>query len=97
MLNRLHSTYADRGFEVVAISDFEESAELVREFVDEYDVEYVNLLGAEEMGDKYVVMGLPMAYLIDREGRIVESYFGPKPPKALEEKIQELLVEGDVS
>lgn len=91
MLNRLHTTYADQGFEVVAISDFEESADLVRDFVKEYEVEYTNLLGAEEMGDKYVVMGLPMAYLIDAEGRVVESYFGPKPPKALEEKIQDLL------
>jgi hypothetical protein len=77
--------------EIVAISDFDESPELVRKFVEDHEVEYLNLLGAEEMGDKYIVIGLPMAYLLDRDGRVVESYFGPKPPKALEEKIRELL------
>ena len=38
-----------------------------------------------------MVLGLPTAYLIDREGRIVKTFFGPKPRKVLEAKIRELL------
>ena len=37
------------------------------------------------------MLGLPAAYLVDGEGRVVESFFGPKPRRVLVEKIESLL------
>jgi thiol-disulfide isomerase/thioredoxin len=89
MLNELHETYADSGLRILAIST--ESAELIREFVEEHEVSYTNLVGTEEISEEYGVLGLPTAYLVDAEGTIVKFYFGPKPRRELEGRIRELL------
>jgi len=92
MLNELQATYGDRGFRVLGISD--EEAGLIRDFVKENGVEYTNLVGTEEVTEAYGVLGLPAAYLLDREGRVVDSFLGPKPKKVLIEKIETLLEAG---
>jgi peroxiredoxin len=90
MLNDLDRLYRESGLEIVAISD--ESAEIVRDFVEEHGVTYTNLVGTEDVAADYGVLGLPMAFLLDREGRVVGSpIFGPKARKNLEPKIRELL------
>ena len=89
MLNELHGEYSDKGLQILAISD--EGADLIQEFVDEYGVTYTNLVGTPEIFDEYGALGLPTAYLVDGDGRIVEFFFGPKPRKQLEEKIRGLL------
>ena len=89
MLNELQESYGDRGFQVVAIS--EEEADVIRDFVDEFGVEYLNLVGTEEVSEAYGVLGLPAAYLLDGEGRVIKSFIGPKPRRVLVEKIESLL------
>jgi peroxiredoxin len=89
MLQELHAKYRDQGFEILAIS--EEEAEILAEFVDEHDIGYPNLVGTAGVAQSYRVLGLPSAFLVDGEGRIVERWQGPKPAKVLEEKIRGLL------
>jgi peroxiredoxin len=89
MLNDLHDAYASAGLEIFAISD--EGDDVIREFVKDYEIRYTNLLGTVEVSEEYGVLGLPTAYLVDSEGRIVESFVGPKPRKVLTEKILALL------
>jgi peroxiredoxin len=89
MLKELHETYRDRGLQILAISD--ESAEVVQAFVEENEVPYPNLIDPGEVSTEYRVLGLPTAYLLDGDGRIVEFFAGPKPRKVLEGKIRELL------
>jgi len=90
MFKELYSTYAPRGFTIVAIAA--EDAELVREYVKSNGIEYPNLVDTDEVvSDLYEVPALPSAFLVDREGRIVEEFVGPKPRKVLEKKILELL------
>ncbi|HXV75213.1 MAG TPA: TlpA disulfide reductase family protein [Candidatus Polarisedimenticolaceae bacterium] len=89
MLNELHRTYQDAGLTILAISD--ESTDVVREFAEEIGMDYTNLIDPGEVSQAYRVLGLPTAFLIDQEGRIVQSYMGPKPRKMLEQKIRELL------
>ena len=91
MLNELHAIYGAEGLEILAISDVDEGADIVQPFVDEHGVEYRNLIGSAEVSSEYKVYGLPTAFLVDREGKIVKTFFGPKPRKPLEKLIRELL------
>jgi peroxiredoxin len=89
LLNELHADFAARGLEILAISD--ETAEVLREFAAEHEVRYTNLVGTVDVAESFGVLGLPTAYLLDSEGRIVESFLGPKPRRALTQKIEQLL------
>jgi len=89
MLKELHDKYGDQGLEILAIA--EEDASVLREFVDEHDIDYTNLVGTEAVATSYRVLGLPSAFLVDGDGRIVETFQGPKPARVLEEKIRNLL------
>ena len=90
MFKELYATYASRGFTIVAIAA--EGADAVREFVESNGIEYPNLVDPDELvSDLYEVPALPSAYLVDREGRIVEEFVGPKPRRILEKMIVELL------
>ena len=91
MLNDLQADYGDRGLLILAITD--EETGLVRDFMQEYGVEYLNLIGTEEIAEAYGVLGLPAAYLVDAEGRLVKSFLGPKPRRVLVEQIEALLDE----
>ena len=89
MLNELHAEYREQGLTILAISD--EDAETVAPFAAEHEVSYTSLVGGDETFAEYGALGLPTAYLVDGEGRIIETYFGPKPRRVLENKIRELL------
>ena len=90
MFKEFQETYGDRGFRIVAVSD--EDAEDVAAFVEENGITYLNLIDPDQMmEDLYDIPGLPTAYLIDSEGRIVDSFFGEKPKSILQKRIEELL------
>jgi thiol-disulfide isomerase/thioredoxin len=91
MLNELQASYGDRGFQVLAISDPDEEVGVIRKFVEQHGVEYLNLVGTEEVNEAYHVLGLPAAYLVDGEGRVIASFIGPKPRRVLVKKIEALL------
>jgi len=91
MLNELHEKYRADGLLIVAVSDVNEGAEVVKPFVDHHGVRFANLVGSEQIVTDYEVHSLPTAFLIDRDGRIVETFFGPKPRRILEKRIRELL------
>lgn len=89
MFKELHEAYHARGLTILAVSD--ESLSVVREFIEGEGIPYANLIDSGEVSERYGVLALPSAYLIDRDGQIVQSFTGPKPRKALESKIVELL------
>jgi thiol-disulfide isomerase/thioredoxin len=89
MLKELHEGYSDNGLTILAISD--EDADIVRPFAEKHEIGYTNLVGGEEIFMKYRALGLPTAYLVDGQGKIVETFFGPKPRSVLEKRIRELL------
>jgi len=91
MFKELHERYGDEGFTLLAIS-MDDGSGVVREFVDEYQIPYLNVMGNDDVADAFGgVFGLPTAFLLDGEGRIVDRFMGPKPRKVLEDKIRELL------
>jgi thiol-disulfide isomerase/thioredoxin len=89
MLKELHEEYADAGLTILAISD--EEADIVAPFAEEHGITYTNLVDGFEVFSEYGALGLPTAYLVDADGKIVEEYFGPKPREVLERRIRELL------
>ena len=89
MLKELHAGYEAEGLTILAISD--EDADVVRPFAEKHAIGYTNLVDGVKIFEQYGALGLPTAYLVDADGRIVETYFGPKPRAVLEKRIRELL------
>jgi thiol-disulfide isomerase/thioredoxin len=97
MFKDLHAQYGPRGFALLAISldEDEEGREAVRTFVREHGIPYANLIADDEVEKAFgPIVGVPMAFLVDREGRIVETWVGAKPREVLERRIQDLLGAG---
>ena len=88
----LHARYGSKGLTLIGIAMDDEGATVVGPFVQENGMPYVNLLGNEEVATAWgPLRGLPTKFLLDKQGRIVDTFFGPVPPKILEKKIQALL------
>lgn len=92
VFNELQATYAGKGFTLLAISMDDGGAKVVKPFADENKIVYPVLLGADETAEAFGgIGGLPTTFLLDREGKIVESYFGAVPKRILVAKVEELL------
>jgi len=84
-LQRLHEDLGDEGLSVVAVSVdnaalvMGDPGEAVRAFVKEHGITFAVLLDPEtRIESAYPVAGLPITFVIDREGRIRESVLGPR-------------------
>jgi cytochrome c biogenesis protein CcmG, thiol:disulfide interchange protein DsbE len=71
--------YKDRDFVVLGISMDDEGADLRTELLDfskQFHINYPVLMGSEAVEREYKVWSIPRSFLIDKEGRIRESYSG---------------------
>ena len=92
MFKDLHARYGPRGLTLIGIAMDDEGTEVVVPFVRENAMPYINLLGNEAVASAYgPLSGLPTKFLIDKNGNIVEKFFGPVPRAVLEKKIETLL------
>ena len=83
--------YGEQGFQVIGIS-MDDDAKPVREFYKEFKMNYPVALGNEKVAEAYGgVLGLPITFLIGRDGRIAAKYVGAVEMPAVEEKLQLLL------
>lgn len=90
--NELYAQYREKGLDIVAISMDEEGAEVVRPFVADHGMTYPVALGSDEVAEAFGgVFGFPTTFLVDREGKVVESWVGVIPPRVLEEKVRTLV------
>lgn len=76
-LNNLHKALKDKGFAVLAIST-DSSEKPVRSFVTERGISFPVLMDKDRTvySDKYAVIGLPMSFLIDKNGVVVGRVVG---------------------
>lgn len=74
----LQNKYRDKGFEVIGVSlDYEESLPAkILKFSREQGINYKVLIGNDSVQKEYHVNSIPEAFLIDRNGKIVDSYSG---------------------
>jgi cytochrome c biogenesis protein CcmG, thiol:disulfide interchange protein DsbE len=80
-----------QGLAIVGVS-MDDDIESVRQALATHPVSYRVVMGDAKLGEHMGgVLGLPLSYLLDRDGRVVARYQGEASLGAIEGKIRELL------
>jgi thiol-disulfide isomerase/thioredoxin len=83
--------YVAQGLQVVGIS-MDDDAAPVRQLVARLNAKYPIAMGDAKLGEKYGgVMGLPLTYLIDRNGVVRMRFQGETDLKTIERQLQTML------
>ncbi len=93
--NAMQRELNPRGLEVVGVSTSPgDTVEAIRDFQKDLKQEYTVLRGPEEVGEKFGNgPGLPVTYLIDRDGRIRQKIVGARDRAGWEAAVKPLLDE----
>jgi thiol-disulfide isomerase/thioredoxin len=87
----LQSRYRDQGLQIVGVS-MDDSPEPVRDFYQRFKMNYPVVMGNASTGELYGgVLGLPIAFLIGRDGRIYSKHIGATDIGVFEREITTLL------
>jgi peroxiredoxin len=92
-MERLYQSLPRDDFELVAVA-IDDNEEDVLAFQERYQLSFPILLDLDQaVYTSYQTMGVPESLLVDRDGRIVERYVGPREWDAVEykERIRELI------
>jgi peroxiredoxin len=87
----LQDKYAVRGLQMVGIS-MDDSEPPVRQFQQQFKMNYPVAIGTSKLADQYGgVLGLPITFVIDRQGRIVSRHVGATNTAVFDAEIKPLL------
>jgi peroxiredoxin len=85
------NTYGAAGLQIVGVSMDDDAAPVKRAYA-KYRMNYPVAMGDTQLAESFGgVLGLPLSYLIDPDGRIVGRYQGELDLAQLESKIKSLL------
>lgn len=85
--------YEAGGLQIVGVS-MDDSVAPVRKTVRRLNLDFPVIMGDAQLGDAYGgVLGLPVTYLIDRDGRIEAQIKGEADLGALESRVKRLLAQ----
>ena len=93
-IETFHRQYGDSGLRVLALStDTDDDA--VQPFIDEHDYTFTVLHADDAVQSDYGVSGIPVVYLVDRQGRVRwhRVGFGPGGEEEIGQEIEKLLNE----
>lgn len=91
---QFHKELGPKGFQVIGIS-MDDSDAPVRKFYSEYKMTYPVAMGTEAVATQYGgVLGLPLTFLIGRDGRILAKYEGSANLDEMASDIEKALNEG---
>ncbi|MFZ3263003.1 MAG: TlpA disulfide reductase family protein [Terriglobales bacterium] len=83
----LQSKYGNRGFLIIGVS-MDDSPEPVRDFCQRFKINYPVVMGNAKIGELYGgILGLPIAFLIGRDGRIYAKHIGATDISVFEREI----------
>ena len=86
----LQQKYAS-DLQIIGVS-MDDTPEPVRTFYQQFHMNYPVVMGNAKTGEAYGgVLGLPIAFLIDRDGRIRKKHMGATKPETFENEIKALL------
>jgi len=87
----LQQKYGGRGLQIIGVS-MDDSPEPVRTFYQQFHINYPVVMGTADVGAAYGgVLGLPIAFLIDRDGRIYAKHIGATDAAVFEKDIATLV------
>jgi len=89
----MQSKYASQGLQVLGIS-MDDDEPPVRQFQQQFKMNYPVALGNPKLADQYGgILGLPITFVIDRNGRITARHVGATDPSVIEAEVQKLLAQ----
>lgn len=94
-MERLYRAYRERGLTILAVA-MSEPESAVRPFVQERGLTFPVLLdGDGGVAARYGVRGIPVSYLLDRQGRVVSAETGARDwsGTAARDMVERLLAE----
>ena len=87
----LQNKYRDQGLQIIGVS-MDDETDPVRDFYRRFRMNYPVVMGDAKTGELYGgVLGLPIAFLIGRDGRIYAKHIGVTNMSKLENEIAKLL------
>lgn len=94
-LVEMNRKFGKQGLQILGLSVDEEGERAVKTFIDEFRVNYPLALAGDTTTADFGVRSVPVMFLIDKKGKIVEVYRGYTDDRArsLEQSIKRLLAE----
>ncbi|HKD02038.1 MAG TPA: TlpA disulfide reductase family protein [Terriglobales bacterium] len=87
----LQNKYGPEGLQIVGIS-MDDGPEPAREFYERFHMNYPVVMGNAKVGELYGgILGLPISFLIDRDGHISSKHIGATDRSVFEREINRLL------
>jgi cytochrome c biogenesis protein CcmG, thiol:disulfide interchange protein DsbE len=87
----LQQKYGDRGLQIIGVS-MDDSLEPVRPFYQQFHMNYPVVMGTAKTGELYGgILGLPISFLIGRDGHIYAKYIGATDASVFEREIKHLI------
>ena len=87
----MQQKYGPQGFQVVGIS-MDDDAKPVKEFYRQFNMNYPVAVGDDKLAQSFGgVLGLPVNFIIDREGRIHAKYLGATDVSVIDKAVSDLL------
>ena len=84
----LQNKLGDQGFQIIGIS-MDDGPEPVHDFYRQFKMNYPVVMGNAKIGELYGgVLGLPIAFIIGRDGRIYSKHIGATDTSLLEREIE---------
>jgi len=78
-LEVLYKKYRGKGFIILALVSEDEGKETIKSFIKEYEITYPVLLANKETIKRYGISSIPVSFIINKEGRIVNRHLGNTP------------------
>lgn len=88
----LQKTYGEKGLVIVGVSLDRTGPAAVKEFMQRFHMNYPVVMGDRTIVEAFGgIEGLPTAFIIDREGRLVKMHVGYAASQVFEDEIKPLL------
>ena len=89
----LQKTYASKGFSVIGMSVDEGGVPPLKRLIDRTGINYPVLMADNEVARGFGgVTGIPVSFLVNRQGELVKKYLGYIEHDVLQEEIKKLIV-----
>ncbi|MBI4691533.1 MAG: TlpA family protein disulfide reductase [Nitrospirae bacterium] len=79
VLEGLYEKYKDRGFVILALVSEDDGKDAIESFINEYKVTYTVVLANNEVIRRYGISSIPISFIINKEGKIVNRHIGNSP------------------